>query len=126
MIAAMEVQGVIGAPYVPGGGVGSYDCWTLFCRFANAPEVWRDPLASMEDIASRLVEATNRNAWSRTESPEDGDAVLCSQASRMHHIGIWYDGRVLHADRPSVRLESLDDMKMRGYRRFEFWRWAGE
>jgi hypothetical protein len=142
--AAQEfVAGVIFKPWAKGGeGPDAYWCYGL-AKVTERTLAGRElPLINCEpaDVrtAVRLVrDHAVTDEWLNVPSPRHLDVVTLSRAHLSHHIGVWLSldgGMLLHAleqfdrngkpapKKPGVLLGSMAQLRMGGWRSFEFYR----
>lgn len=126
------VNSLIGAPYkVNGYGPRRWGCYGL-TRHVQRECYGRDlPLIDLPDMHDVLAMAgqirghAEHRRWRPVERPEDGALILMSFAyGDAHHVGTYIDldgGLVLHAIKPAVQADTLDQMRAIGWRRFRFY-----
>lgn len=129
----MNMDAFIGLPYREGArGPDSYDCYGLVAAVLRAVRGLELPdwhaAASGQQAASRAISAALAGEVAGGRSvlvtePENFDVAVVGSNHRPHHVGIVYDGGVLHASRafgsawhPIPRFRTL-------YPRTEFYRW---
>jgi len=129
----MNIDAFIGLPYREGArGPDAFDCYGIVAAVLRAakglelPDWYAD--ASGPQSASRAISAAlaGEVAGGRSvlvEEPENYDVAVVGSSLRPHHVGIVFDGGVLHASRafgsawhPIPRFRTL-------YPRTEFYRW---
>ena len=104
-----------------------HDCYYWFCRVMS--EQFGKKINHCSINHSRLVPCATKIltgdletnfGYKKTETPEEGDAVLLTQRNHPHHIGIvvWDRGiRILHAVRDcGVLVSDPMDLKVNGWR----------
>lgn len=126
----------IGRPWVNGDqGPDSFDCWGFF-RYVQRHEFNRDlpiinPDANDMMAVVRAINTTPERAnWVKTDTPQNGDAVLMAHSKYPSHVGMWLDvdgGGVMHCIRgEGVVFSSLSSLKIAGWGRVEFFSYAGD
>lgn len=120
-----DISKVMGKPYVEDGrGPDGYDCWGLVTQFASGvPDHWKVDHAALRDIVAAFGMGIASGEWQAADPPQDGDVVALSRKNAFHHAGIWWQGGVLHADRPRVMWQPIASLKRLGWRRIEVYRW---
>lgn len=82
--------------------------------------------ASHEDIATAFrIAIHNAPGWAeQVAAPQDYDMVLMARCDRMdfHHIGIWWNGKILHALPSGVWYQPASLVRDEFRKEFEFWR----
>ena len=108
---------------------GPQPCWELV---ADVYAAERQAIAvdyipaqrSMRQMADsfRLALHQATHGFVRTEAPIDFDIVLMGRNAHLgiHHCGIWYAGRVLHAEPGATLFEEISALRCR-YTIMEFW-----
>lgn len=132
------VQPLIGKPFVWGSrGPGAFDCWGLVLWVLRglgkpSPGDWQPDSGTPEQEATRQrEEALDQGArmvtdWRHTLSPRPGDITLLSTKRRIHHAGVVTPFGVIHATKGvGVVLSSEASLRAHGYRRIEYYTWAG-
>jgi len=80
-----------------------------------------------DTVVSRLLQSRYLNQDVYTDMREvtvfkDGDIILLgAETKHLHHVGVFYQGLIVHADKPMVRAESLAHIQkaypvMKGFR----------
>lgn len=112
-----KVQELIGKPY----DTETYNCWHLVMDLVpTAPKV--DVVATKIVAMSFFNDKKYYTGFKEVEIPKDGDIVLMgSTPKHLHHAGVYVNGGVIHADKPSVMFRSITYMK-RLYREVRFYR----
>lgn len=104
-------------------------CWSLVADvYANELDEPVDRFAvisnSVREIARefRLQLHKDRHGFARIAAPQDWAVVLMGRTSRLglHHCGIYYAGRVLHANHDGTLYEDLATLRD-AYPLMEFW-----
>lgn len=123
---------LIGRPFWPGEeGPHRFDCWGLV-RFIYATryglELPQYPInhANTAAVAGAITQTLNGDDWHRVVAMEEGDVAVMGSNSRLHHVGIWIasnGGLVLHATRPTVTAQTLDQLRVRGLPNVQFYRY---
>ena len=72
--------------------------------------------------AFRLALHQCEHGFKRTENPDDFCIVLLGRNEKIgiHHCGVWYDGKILHAEPTMVFYEDIGTVRAR-YQLMEFW-----
>lgn len=108
---------------------GPQPCWELVADvYANERDAiavdYRPSLRSVRQMADafRLALHAGRHGFSRVETPQDFSVVLMGRNTHLgiHHCGIYYAGRVLHAEPGATLYEELTALRCR-YHVMEFW-----
>lgn len=94
----------VGLPYELGArGPEKYDCYGLLKKvYAERYNVevpdWSDEVLSLR-LRSKTINAVLQESgtWKEVDAPTDGDVVVCYRAKAAHHLGLYYNGGVLHA-----------------------------
>lgn len=104
-------------------------CWQLVAdvyssEVGEGVEVYRTISSSVRDIARafRLVLHKGAHGFSRIDEPADFAVVLMGKTQKLglHHAGIFYGGKVLHA-LPDVTLHQDLASLQSEYPLMEFW-----
>ena len=108
---------------------GPQPCWELVAdvlageRSAIAVEYIpaRRSIRQMAE-AFRLALHTSPHGFARTDRPSDFSIVLLGRNPHIgiHHCGIWYGGRILHAEPGATLYEEVTALSAR-YPIMEFW-----
>lgn len=108
---------------------GPQPCWELVAdvlaheRAAIAVE-YIPAQRSIRQMAEafRLALHANPHGFVRTAAPQDFSVVLMGRNAHIgiHHCGIWYGGRILHAEPGATLYEELTAVATR-YPVMEFW-----
>ena len=116
---AAWVNDYVGIPYVPCGrdwqGVDCYGLLKLVYRDEyniDLPDWLVDPV-DLRDVNKHIEDAVTSGQFTETDTPADGDIVVCYRTRAAHHIGVFVGGSVLHADKPNVVCEHLSKFKRR-------------
>lgn len=90
---------------------GKYECWDM------AKEVWKD-ITGQDIQQCRPIGYTRESVWMHVTSqqphfkelasPESPCLVLMQRANDVPHIGVFFEGRVLHLRRNGAAYQSLD------------------
>lgn len=108
---------------------GPQPCWELVADVyaSERQSISVDYLPSHRSIremanAFRVALHASPHGFRRTENPEDFTVVLMGRNSHIgiHHCGVYYDGRVLHAEPGATLYEELTALRCR-YPVMEFW-----
>lgn len=75
--------------------------------------------------AFRLALHKGEHSFLKVKSPLDFDIVLLGSTNKLglHHCGVYYQGRVLHAVETGNLFESLSTLKDK-YKLLEYWRYS--
>jgi len=100
----MNVMTYLGKPWQNGAaGPHAFDCWGLVRsiyaqeRGVTVPAVDVDALKPLA-VRHAFESHAEYSKWQPVAHPyADFDVVLLSQASRPHHVGVWFGGRLLHS-----------------------------
>ncbi len=119
----------VGIPYVEGGrDLSGVDCYGLLkLVYANEyherlPD-WLTDNITLSERSALIDKEVTSGAWHESEMPHDGDIVVCARKAS-YHLGLHYDGHVLHAVRGTgVVFQRLDDF-MREHKRVTFGTWT--
>lgn len=127
----MIVTTYLGKAWVNGGqGPDAYDCWGLVRAIYKNEKSIEIPYFNVDALKPLEVrhafQETNEYAnWREVSEKQDLDVVLLSQASRPHHVGVWFQGKLLHAvEGAGVVWQAENSLKLHGwniittYRRF--------
>jgi cell wall-associated NlpC family hydrolase len=129
----MNINDFIGLPYREGArGPDAFDCYGLVAAVLRAvkghelPDWHADasgPQSASRAISSALGGEMAGGRSIQVADPENYDVAIVGSNHRPHHVGIVYDGGVLHASRefgsawhPIPRFKTF-------YPRTEFYRW---
>jgi cell wall-associated NlpC family hydrolase len=129
----MNMDAFIGLPYQHGArGPEAYDCYGIVAAVLKAargidlPDWYaggHGPYLASRAISAALAGEVAGGRSVLVAEPENFDVAVVGSNHRPHHVGIVYDGGVLHASRafgsawhPIPRFRTL-------YPRTEFYRW---
>lgn len=127
------INDFIGLPYQEGArGPGSYDCYGIVAavfrvlRGVELPDWYQT--ASGPQSASRAISAALQGEVaggrsSRVETPEDWDIAVVGSQLRPHHVGVVFDGGVLHASRQFGSAWHRHSQFALLYPHVEYYRW---
>ena len=103
-----KINSLIGKPY----NAVNYHCFHLVKELQpKAPDI--DVIAS-QMAGARLMNGKVYSGWEITDTPHNLDIVLLGTREDVyHHAGVLFEGGIVHADKPSVRYESLSHIKKR-------------
>lgn len=125
-------QSLIGKKFVSGGrGPDEFDCWGLL-RWVydkhwgiSLPE-YGGILPGTPDATRAIAHGAEMGEWHESKQAVDGCAVGLSKHKIFHHVGVFTaldGGLVVHAyDQTGVVAQSLQSLKMNGWRRIAFFR----
>ena len=108
---------------------GPQPCWELVADvYANERQALAvDYIPAQRSVrqmadAFRLALHKASHGFTRTDAPSDFDIVLMGRNAHIgiHHCGIWYGGRVLHAEPGATLYEEPGSLRCR-YPIMEFW-----
>ena len=131
----MNILDYLGKPWQAGAvGPDAFDCWGLVRAV-----YWRElgvDLPSVEVDAYRALAVRRafdmpvaRDRWQALDRPHPFAAVLMSQASRPHHVGVWLPdngGSVLHSvEGAGVVLHGRRSLLLAGWHWLGCYAWAG-
>lgn len=127
----MIITKYLGKAWVNGAqGPDAYDCWNLVRAIYKNEKNIDIPFFNVDALKPLAVrhafqETNEYKNWRLVDDFADFDVVLLSQASRPHHVGIWFQGRLLHSvEGAGVVWQNTQSLKMHGwnitatYRRF--------
>lgn len=113
----MNIVDYIGREFKP----IEFNCWGLVREFYRAelgqdiPAVNVNP-ENYRAIVHAFADSDIRELFSRVSEPKNYDVVALCRHSAFDHIGIFFDGHILHNDNPAgVLLQSIPDMQRRGW-----------
>lgn len=122
------IERYVGLPYRLGaGGPDAYDCWGLTCELVRPrlPDYW-DHTSSFMQVAREFTKnAGDARHWEEAQF-EDYTLVVMGYGRFCHHAGVWLAGGILHADKPCVTWNTMNRLKMQGWRTFRPMRWIRE
>lgn len=104
-------------------------CWQLvasiYTEVLGAPvDEYKTVSSSVRDIARafRLVLHKGVHGFSQIAQPVDFAVVLMGRTTTLglHHCGLWYDGRVLHATPKGTVHQALNSLQAE-YMLMEYW-----
>lgn len=103
----MNINDFIGLPYREGArGPDAYDCYGLVAAVLRAARGWElpdwyaaasGPQAASRAISAALVGEIAGGHARRVETPVDCDIAIVGSRLRPHHVGVVFNGGVLHA-----------------------------
>lgn len=103
----MNWNDYIGLPFQHGGrGPDSFDCYGLVAAVLRDAKGFRlpdwyaaspDPQAASRAISAALAGECAGGRANKVEQPEDFDVAVVGSGSRLHHVGLFVQGGVLHA-----------------------------
>lgn len=85
--------------HVPGGRkFPELDCWGLVCDVYRSLGV---TLPEFTDLAQNTMQkgadfCIADHLFEKVSEPADYDLVACFRNNRLFHVGIWYQGKMLH------------------------------
>jgi cell wall-associated NlpC family hydrolase len=126
------VEGLVGKPFQWGArGPDAYDCWGLVTAALQGvglpvpPDLMKAE-DGVKDTTRTLESEIATPLWVRQGTPQPGDVVALSTHRLIHHLGLWTPWGVLHTlERCGAVVNQLTQLRMMGYSRIEFYRWAG-
>ena len=104
-------------------------CWALvadvlFSERGEAVDAFQTISGSVRQIASalRLELYKSSHGFEQIEQPRDFAVVLMGKTARLglHHCGVYYQGKVLHALPQGVLYQDLESLRAE-YPLMEFW-----
>jgi cell wall-associated NlpC family hydrolase len=126
------ILSLIGLPFRWGGrGPDAYDCWGLVSACLQSldlpvPPDLMAPTDTEEDTTKTIEQEIASQRWLRVNPPRPGDVAAMSSHTRIHHLGLFTPWGVLHTSNKSrAILSSEAQLRRMGYRRMEYYRWAG-
>ena len=119
------------APYIGRDWIAqTHDCWAFF-RLVQREQFGREVPAydadalSLMSCARAMAANPERQKWTSTRSPKEGDAVLLAHSKYPSHIGVWIDvdgGGVLHCvEGTGVVFQSRQSLATCGWGHLEFY-----
>ena len=127
----MIITSYLGKPWVNGAqGPHEFDCWGLVRYIYKTEKNIDIPFCNVDalkplEVRHAFKESNEYQNWKEVADQQDFDVVLLSQASRPHHVGIWFQGRLLHSiEGAGVVWQAVNSLKLHGwnilttYRRF--------
>ena len=113
-----KVNDLIGKPY----DIANYNCWHLVMELVDhAPDI--DKVATMSVGLRMMNDTANWAGFKKVFTPQDGDIVVMgNHKNAYHHAGVYFNGGIIHSDKPSVSFKNLDDMK-KVYKEMRFYRY---
>lgn len=125
------INHLVGTPFEWGArGPVAYDCWGLVVevmRLAGRP-VPGDWTTEDAVSASKIMEGQIASPlWVRThDTPEPLDVVAMSTHRLIHHVGVATPFGILTTTRELGAVHEIESkLRQQGYRRLEYYRWAG-
>lgn len=112
----------VGVEYEQNGRGPRYDCYGLVKEIysdllgIDLPE-WDVPFYSQKnkviEIENRINESLNKDFADEVAEPEDFDFVMVYRNTHCHHIGLIYNGGVLHINQSTIgaQYDRLSDFK---------------
>ncbi len=123
---------LIGLPFRWGArGPDAYDCWGLVSACLKSldlpvPPDLMAPTDTEDDTTQTIEQEIASERWVRVNAPKPGDVAAMSSHTRIHHLGLVTPWGVLHTSyRSGAILSSGVQLRAMGYRRMEYYRWAG-
>ena len=127
----MIITSYLGKAWVNGGqGPDAYDCWGLVRAIYRTEKNIEIPLFNVDalkplEVRHAFQSTSEYQNWRAVDDLQDFDVILLSQASRPHHVGVWFQNRLLHAvEGAGVVWQDKVSLKLHGwnivatYRRF--------
>lgn len=108
----------------------THDCWAFFRQVQRDQFAREIPPFDVDSLSrlscARAVEANpERQKWSPTATPKEGDAVLMAHSKFPSHIGLWVEvdgGGVLHCiEGAGVVFQSRQSLAACGWGHVEFY-----
>jgi len=116
----IDIESLIGVPYKDQGTnpQEGFDCATLV-RYVTGIEANVIPSLNPKDRLSvmRAIKKNKRHfrVIENEEDYQDGDIVAMKILRNPHHLGIYIQGNVLHADDGGVMYSSFQNLRQNGY-----------
>lgn len=118
----------VGIPYVNGGrDLSGVDCYGLIKlvyenEYGELLPDWLTDDISLQDRSRLIEEQLQSGTWREVEMPHDGDIVVCARKAA-YHIGLHYDGYILHAMQGHGVVHQRLDVFMRNHKHVKFGTW---
>ena len=93
----------LGKAWVNGGqGPDEFDCWGLvrhIYKHHKGVDIPYFNIDALKPLAVRhaFAETNEYKNWVEVKDLQDFNVVLLSMGKIPHHVGIWYEGKLLHA-----------------------------
>ena len=108
------INDLIGAPYELGGrdAATGIDCWGVVMYVykklgREIPDYWSKTLSRQQIIS--LIRQDQAAVANEVDTPKQYDLVVDIKKG---HIGVWVNGKVLHASKEfGVKLETIDNFR---------------
>ena len=79
-----------------------------------------------DDASARMEDEVASERWTKVDDPEPGDVAVLSTHKRIHHVGLKLSNGILHTtEKRGALIQREIHLKAMGYRRVEYYRWAG-
>jgi len=126
------INGLIGIPYIHGGrdpktGLDCYGLCMVVYRDLYGIELpdWQTPdVADVKATRNIIKEFTERGEYTSLTVPENGCFIFCYRTRAAHHVGLYYNGGVVHCRSGSgVVYEPIERFKQ-SYTKNTFGRWT--
>lgn len=113
-----DINKLIGIPYKDrGDDLNGFDCAGLV-RYVTGIECNLIPsieIGKTKDIMKAIEKG--REYFKILEEPKEGCIVALTSLKHAHHVGVWIQGGVLHAEtKRGVIFSSLENLKNNGYK----------
>ncbi|UXC34774.1 hypothetical protein [Cupriavidus gilardii] len=108
---------------------GPQPCWELVadvfaCERSPIRVAYQPTQRSVREMADAFRLALHRSdhGFVKTDSPVDFSVVLMGRNAHVgiHHCGVWYGGKILHAEPNIIFYEELSAVRAR-YQLMEYW-----
>lgn len=97
----MDISRYMRFPYERGAcGPNSFDCWGIVVDVYRQLGINVSPHPkSLSDFAvmKEIVKQSKTGTWIEVEKPQIFDVALMARKGQPFHVGIWYQGHILHA-----------------------------
>jgi len=123
-----EIEQYIGIPYGKGGNtLDFFDCWG-FVRYIQKNHYNLDlPIINVDSSNMLKVMRNFKNNeelgnWEEINKPNEGSAVLLSQASNPSHVGVWTNNGLLHCVKGmGVIFSSMRNLQSTGWSHIRYY-----
>ena len=83
-------------------------------------EIMEDLQTFLRPPEKRTAPLSMRHRWRRLRYPKDGCVVLLRRPRTPSHVGLWYEGKVIHLTAQGVQFQPVDIAAM-GYKTTGFY-----
>lgn len=119
----MNVMDYLGKAWANGAcGPDSYDCWGLVRAIYKNEKNVDIPIVNVDALKPLAVRhafesSSEYKNWREVKDYQNFDVLLLSQATRTHHVGVWFNDKLLHSVEGSgVIWQSLQSLKTHGWK----------